>query len=261
MIANLKINDNNYSVLLSNPIKASIELVNGSQNPNCFYAPIPQIEPVVANDFIGDVNQGGSVNFYNIAFNPHGNGTHTECVGHIASEKYYIKDCTIPALQICQLISVQPTIINQDSIITVESLSKIVFNKNCTAIAIRTLPNNEDKLTQQYSNTNPTFIAANAMEFIVSLGIQHLILDIPSVDREQDNGLLQAHHIFWNYPSSKFSNTITGLVRDNATITELAFFPNTMLDNIYAINIQTMPIALDACSSNIVFYPISESVL
>ena len=33
--------------------------------------------------FTGSVAEGGSVNFRNIAFNPHGNGTHTECLGHI----------------------------------------------------------------------------------------------------------------------------------------------------------------------------------
>ena len=44
-------------------------------------------------DWVGDVKQGGSVNFRNISFNPHGNGTHTECVGHISKEDFSINQC------------------------------------------------------------------------------------------------------------------------------------------------------------------------
>ena len=46
--------------------------------------------PVVAGDFVGSTASGGPVNFFNIRVNPHGNGTHTECVGHIAREPYVL---------------------------------------------------------------------------------------------------------------------------------------------------------------------------
>jgi hypothetical protein len=45
---------------------------------------------VVDGDFIGKgLLQGSSTNFNNIYFNPHGHGTHTECVGHITEKLQY----------------------------------------------------------------------------------------------------------------------------------------------------------------------------
>ena len=73
-------------------IDISIPLVKDAVGPNCFYAPLFDASPVVAGDFIGDTSKGGSVNFFNVKINPHGNGTHTECVGHIARERIYIND-------------------------------------------------------------------------------------------------------------------------------------------------------------------------
>ncbi len=74
----------NYRANLAQPINISIPLKNGSQNPNCFGASMPNFTPVIDENFIGDTRKGSAVNFYNVQYNPHGNGTHTECVGHIA---------------------------------------------------------------------------------------------------------------------------------------------------------------------------------
>ena len=65
---------------LSQPLDISIPLDEAAQ-VNCFYAPLYRTDPVIAGDFIGATNKGGPVNFLNIKLNPHGNGTHTECVG------------------------------------------------------------------------------------------------------------------------------------------------------------------------------------
>ena len=79
-----------YKADLDKPIDISIPLRAGEQNVNAWNAAPVKIEPVRAGDWIGEVSMGGSVNFRNIAFNPHGNGTHTECVGHISRENYSI---------------------------------------------------------------------------------------------------------------------------------------------------------------------------
>ena len=44
-------------------------------------------------DWVASVQEGASVNFNNIAFNPHAHGTHTECVGHITKAFYSEKKC------------------------------------------------------------------------------------------------------------------------------------------------------------------------
>jgi hypothetical protein len=80
----------------------------------------------------------------------------------------------------------------------------------------------------------------------VEKGIQHFMIDVPSVDREYDEGKLLAHKTFWNYPSAT--------PRINASITEMIFAPLEVKDGVYLVNIQTLPLAMDASPSNIILY-------
>ena len=75
--------------------------------------------------------------------------------------------------------------------------------------------------------------------------MQHLLLDLPSVDREEDAGLLLAHHAFWCYPAQP---------RCAATITELIFAPDEVEDGLYLLNIQVTSLVLDASPSKPVLY-------
>ena len=100
------------------------------KNPNCFWAPPPEFYPVRTEEFVGSTAEGGLVNFYNIKINPHGNGTHTECVGHITKERYFINECLTSYHHLVKLVSVfpqkQP---NGDRVIMREQLAE-VFEKN-----------------------------------------------------------------------------------------------------------------------------------
>ena len=69
----------------------------------------------------------------------------------------------------------------------------------CPALIIRTTPNTLDKKKQVYSGTNPCYFSKEAMDYIVKMNIEHLLVDIPSLDREEDGGKLEAHNTFWNY--------------------------------------------------------------
>src|ERR1700752_1789162 len=75
---------------LARPIDISIPLRSGEKNPNAFGIQYPLFEPFRAGDFIASVALGSSVNCENLFLNPHGNGTHTECVGHILKERFTI---------------------------------------------------------------------------------------------------------------------------------------------------------------------------
>ena len=114
---------NNFQIDLSKPIDISISLTNTNENPIAWYIEKPQIEPVKVDDWIGKVSEGSSTNFNNIFFNPHGHGTHTECLGHITREFYSINDCLRQFFFTAELISVSPEIINDDLIITLKSIS------------------------------------------------------------------------------------------------------------------------------------------
>ena len=55
-----------------------------------WYIDAPKFSPVVLGDWKGSVAQGGSVNFFNVEFNPHAHGTHTETAGHITKKRHSI---------------------------------------------------------------------------------------------------------------------------------------------------------------------------
>ena len=75
----------------------------------------------------------------------------------------------------------------------------------------------------------------------------HLLIDQPSVDREEDDGKLLAHKAFWNYPED---------IRKDATITEFIFVPNRIKDGSYLLNLQTAAFHNDATPSRPVLYSI-----
>lgn len=240
-------NNNEYQIDLSEPIDISIPLTADINNPTAWYVNAPSFEPVQGDGFVGDVNQGGSVNFRNIYFNPHGHGTHTECVGHISKESYTINQCLKQFFFLAELVSILPEKQGEDYIITESQIKDAYKSTDAKAIIIRTLPNDTDKLSKQYSNTNPTYIHYKAVQYLIDIGVEHLMIDTPSVDREDDGGTLKSHHTFWEYPE----NTQT-----KRTITEMVYVPNSVEDGAYFVNIQIASFENDASPSKPILYKI-----
>jgi len=197
-------------------------------------------------DFVGSTEKGGLINFKNVKINPHGNGTHTECVGHIAKEKYTINQSLKHFHHLAQLETIYPQKLeNGDRVITKAQLLEVEFSDGVNTIVLRTMPNTDGKLTHNYSGTNPPYVHHEALTYLVEKGIDHLLLDLPSVDREEDEGQLLAHKAFWEYPDNP---------RTNATITELIFVPNRIKDGLYLLNLQIASFELDASPSKPVLY-------
>jgi kynurenine formamidase len=236
-----------FNIDLSKPIDISIPLRGTEKNVTAWYVNPPKFTPVMENGFIGDVNLGGAVNFRNIFFNPHGNGTHTECVGHISKEPYTINQCLKQFTFHAKLVTITPYNVDGDSVIMLEQIEQLWSNNETDALIIRTMPNSDNKLEKQYSSTNPTYIHYKAMQFLVDNGIQHLLIDTPSVDREEDDGKLLAHHIFWDYPKNP---------QLHKTITELIFVPNTITDDYYILQFQIASFENDASPSKPTLYKI-----
>ena len=231
------------------PIDISIPLSNDNDCVSAWYVQPMKIEPVVMDNWVGDVNKGGSVNFRTITFNPHGNGTHTECAGHISREFYTINKSLDRFLFVSELITILPTQLeNGDFVITRKHFETLL--KDCDkpeAVIIRTLSNGLNKLHTNYSNTNPPYILKEAIEFLNELGVMHLLIDLPSVDKEVDSGLLESHHTFWNYPND---------VQLHKTITEFIYVPNEINDGTYILNLQIAPFENDASPSKPVLYKV-----
>ncbi len=236
-----------YPIDLSKPLDISMGLKADKENPTAWYVDAPKFTPVMENGFVGDVNLGGAVNFRNIFFNPHGHGTHTECVGHISKEPYTINECLKQFFFLANVVSVIPEKKGEDSVITLEQIEGVFKNNEATAIVIRTLPNTDQKLRMQYSSTNPTFIDDKAVQYLIDKGIDHLLIDTPSVDKEEDGGALISHHTFWNYPDN---------TQIHRTISELIFVPDNVVDGTYFLNIQIASFENDASPSKPILYEI-----
>ena len=199
MTATVQHSGQTFQVDFSKPIDISIPLTNTDQNPIAWYLDQPVIEPVVVGDWIGKVSEGkSSTNFNNIFFNPHGHGTHTECLGHITRDFYSINKSLTTFFFLAELITIRPETQGEDAVITKQQLLAPLAGKNPEAVILRTLGNETAKLSRHYSHTNPPYLAENAALFLRESGINHLLIDLPSVDKEHDEGKLLAHKAFWN---------------------------------------------------------------
>ena len=122
-----------------------------------------------------------------------------------------------------------------------------------TALVIRTIPNNDNKKSLRFYESPPPFFTNDALQYIAQLGIHHLIVDIPSVDRMSDDGVLGNHRIFWGDGKNPQCDVNS---YSKKTITEMAFIPNSVEDGIYFVNIQIPHFVCDAAPSRPLLFPI-----
>ena len=265
MKAEVEIGNKKYNVDFSKGTDISIPLNFNGDQPNTYGVDRASSKPYQDGQFIGDTRKGGPCNFETYSFTPHCNGTHTECIGHITDERITIlsslKEQMIPST----LVSVTPkkTIENykpelntEDLVITKEDLLsqlKDVTPEFLKGLIIRTLPNDRSKKSEDYMKESPCFFSIEAMEYIVSLGVKHLLVDSPSVDRLFDEGHLSAHNIFWETKGKKFNPAA-----QNKTITEMIFVPDLLDNGHYLLNLQIPAFVSDAAPSRPILYKINE---
>lgn len=232
------------------PLDISIALSNDLRNPRAWYVDPPRFEPVRTEHYVGSVKEGGSVNFRDIYFNPHGHGTHTECLGHITEEVHSINDVLSNYFFNATVVSILPKRVERpngdvDFVITPEQIKKIKFSGE--ALIIRTMPNDKAKTVKNYSDSNPAYLDVKCVDILLKNGVEHLLIDLPSVDRENDGGELAFHHAFWEVPEAP---------NFKRTITELVFVNNNISDGTYILSFQVAPFSNDAAPSRPVLYAI-----
>ncbi|MEE2953826.1 MAG: cyclase family protein [Bacteroidota bacterium] len=265
MKAVIKIQSKKFEIDFSKGIDISIPLDFNGDQPNTYEVPKATSEAYKDKQFIGDTREGGACNFETYTLTPHCNGTHTECIGHITHDRINIisslQDFMIPAT----VVSINPSnnsesyipeIEQNDMLITKETLKEAL--KCCSkdfleGLIIRTLPNPHNKKSRNYIKEPSPFFSLEAMKYIYSLGIKHLLVDTPSVDRLFDDGFLSAHNIFWNTVDN-----LSNLETQNKTITEMIFVNNDIIDGSYFLNLQIAPFVTDASPSRPILFKINE---
>ena len=264
-----EIKEKTYRINADEPHNIVIPLnFNGAQ-PNVYGVEKAMSKPCEAGELVGDTRRGGSCNFEEYKFIPHCNGTHTESIGHITHKRISIheslKDAFIPAT----LISVEPENANEsseiypvelnenDKLITRKILENVLKDADenfIEGLIVRTLPNDEGKLTREYLEKVPPFFSTEAMRFIREKNIKHLVCDLPSIDRIYDEGKLANHRIFWNIEQGKFETNENSFLEN--TITEFAFVPEKVKDGAYILNLQIAAFSADASPSRPVLFEV-----
>jgi len=254
-----------FEVNFSKGNDISIPINFNGEQPNTYRVDGATSKPYQDGQFIGDTRKGGPCNFETYSFTPHCNGTHTECIGHITDERVSVLSSLNQEMIRATLVSVTPKnttenyipdLNKEDLVITKEDLEsqlKDIDPAFLQGLIVRTTPNFEDKKSRDYMKVTPAFFSIDAMEYIVSLGVDHLLVDTPSVDRLLDDGYLSAHNIFWETKGKKFNpNT------QNKTITEMIFVPSSLEDGAYLLNLQIPAFVSDAAPSRPIIYKINE---
>jgi arylformamidase len=256
---------------LSRPIEIAIDLDFRGEQPRHFGAPAASSHAFSVPGFSGSVAQGASCNCNVITLTPHCNGTHTESVGHLTTEPLdahrQVPRGLIPAV----LATVEPVDARDspettdpaaqpgDKLVTRSALERgwprtMPFLPQ--AAVIRTLPNDTDKMRRDYTDSTPPYLSREAAEFLVARGIEHLVVDLPSIDRSHDAGRLTAHRIFFGLPGG--ATSLARAVRPRSTVTELAYIPTEVADGPYLLEIQVPAIGGDAVPSRPLLYQLEQ---
>jgi arylformamidase len=249
MIAEITHHGRSWRIALTDPIDLSLPLDADAPGPRAWYVGAPAFPAVADGGKTYTVKQGAPVNFRDARFNPHGHGTHTESVGHITPEGHPVGPLWPRYWYVAQVVSILPaerrTAEGLDRVITLELMRGALGEHVPEALVLRTWPNDPGKRTREWSGTNPAYLEAEACAWLRSIGVKHLLLDLPSVDRERDEGKLAAHHAFWNYPA------VTDLRR---TITEMIHVPDEVRDGEYILELQVPHFINDAAPSRPLLY-------
>ena len=111
------------------------------------------------------------------------------------------------------------------------------------------MPNSKKKLEKNYTGTNPCYVDFEFIQRLNNSEVKHLLIDMPSVDREIDGGKLSAHKAYWQIDKD---------IAMDKTITEMIYVDNDIQDGLYLLNLQTISVDIDASPSKPIIYALKE---
>nr|AAQ86993.1 N-formylkynurenine (aryl-) formamidase [Gemmata sp. Wa1-1] len=238
-------------------VDISIPLDPHGPQPNAYGVPPATARPYSGEGFTLDTRQGGSCNCDVIELTPHCNGTHTESVGHLTTERFPLSKVTLPLFLPCALVSVTP----EGREIRAEAIGRALANtppEFLDALVVRTLPNDPNKVTRMWGNATTPYFAPDAMAVIRARNVRHLLVDLPSLDPLVDEGRLAAHRIFWSMPTGSKELPDAGACQ--RTVTEMIFVPDRVPDGRYALMIQVPPLVSDAAPSRPLLFDLDGAI-
>ncbi|MGB6452684.1 MAG: cyclase family protein [Steroidobacteraceae bacterium] len=273
MKAHVRLGLAELTVDLERPISLAIEVAFTGTEPRHFGAPRASMHPLAVPGFPGSVSAGASCNCSTITLTPHCNGTHTECAGHLTTQPLDAFRVVPPGWVPAALLTVQPESPGDtdetsdpppragDLLVTRRLLeaawpARSVWGTAARALVIRTLPNPTEKLRRDYTREAAPYLSGEAAHWLAGRGIEHLVVDLPSIDRIHDEGRLTAHRVFFGLPPGARELPLAG--RPQCTITELAYVPDSAVDGEYLLELQVPALGGDAVPSRPLLYELER---
>ncbi len=259
----LRVGARDVVVDLSRPVSLARELDFQGAQPRHFGAPAATSRPYQVPGFSGSVAAGASCNCEVISVIPHCNGTHTEAVGHLSNERLDAARVVPYGLLPALLITVAPVAaatVSETSAPQPEPGDFLITRTAIEAAWPEQTPFDAQALIiRSTAAPIPTvpYLSRDAAQTLVQHGIQHLVVDLPSLDREHDEGRLTAHRIFFGMPAGVRS--LDGAKRPGATVTELALIPEDLPDGAYLLELQIPAWRGDAVPSRPLLYALREA--
>jgi arylformamidase len=265
--ARLAMDGRELRIDLAHPLDLSVELDFAGPQVRHFGAPRAGSRPFSVPGFSGSVASGASCNCESITLIPHCHGTHTECAGHLTREPLHAHRIVPRGLLPALVLSATPVPSGQaregsdpaphaaDHLVTRAALqagwpAEPPFAPR--ALVIRTLPDGRATRTSDYTDTIAPYLTREAAHHLVERGIEHLVVDLPSIDRAHDEGRLTAHRIFFGLPPG--DSSLAHAARPQCTITELAYVAEDIADGAYFLQLQVPAITGDAVPSRPLLY-------
>jgi arylformamidase len=224
-----------------------------------FGAPLATKEPFATEGFTGDVSAGGSCNCDMLHFSPHLHGTHTESVGHIVRESVPVHTILPDHLLKARVVRVTPVLAQDtdDSYVPEPRPDDKMITRQMLENALETCPPafREAVIVDTGwtpDKPNAPFFSTEAMAYLHDAGVQHILVDTPSVDKLDDGGHLSNHHLFFDIKQG--SRTLDGATPTMRTISEWLAIPKQLPAGCYVLNLQVAAIDSDATPSNPLLY-------
>jgi len=272
VIARIEWQGSELAVDLARGRSLAIKLDPHGAQPS-FFASQPASAEIMRNeDYVGAVSLGGSCNAEIIQHIPHCHGTHTEGSGHISEYGVPVQELIYPTPTLARLVTLSGTPVKdcdehypvagsaEMQLLTLAELTGHQADQCLSlgeALLVRTLPNPADKTSRDYSAQPgyPVF-STEALTWLSSQPLKHLLVDTPSLDLAQDHGRMSNHRLWWGDNAGPVADDFDPQRR---SLTEMIYIPDDIQDGAYWLHLELSPILSDACSSRPVIYPMAES--
>lgn len=250
---------------LSRALDASFPVRFSREEVRAFSLPEARKGPVTLGSFVGSVARGGSVNCEELVVYPHGNGTHTECVGHVLAEARSVLEVLPEGLVPALVVHVRPTPLADsgeryggksepsDLVVTRAALAAALDDRALTGVALVV---RAGLAGGDLSGTNAPYFTADAIALVDERGAAHLLTDLPSLDREDDGGALSSHRALWGLTPGQTRAPVDE-ARARRTVTELCRLEHVPAGP-YLLSLQVAPVESDAAPSRPLLHPLER---